>query len=98
MRAFVVRELDGSLHLGVEERDPEPSAPSDLLVAVEYSGVNFKDALVASVGGRVRRVPDLIGGVDAAGVITGSTDDQWPVGTRVAVHGGDLGVARDGGF
>ncbi|MBW4078455.1 MAG: zinc-binding dehydrogenase [Acidobacteria bacterium] len=27
-----------------------------------------------------------------------STDDQWPVGTRVAVHGGDLGVARDGGF
>ncbi|MHB1208657.1 MAG: acrylyl-CoA reductase family protein [Acidimicrobiales bacterium] len=98
MRAFVVHELDGSLQLGVEQRDAKPSAPSDLLVAVEYSGVNFKDALVASVGGRVRRVPDLIGGVDAAGVIMASTDDQWPVGTRVAVHGGDLGVARDGGF
>lgn len=98
MRAFVVSEVDGSMQLGVEEREASASAPDDVLVAVEYSGVNYKDALVASVGGRVRRVASLIGGVDAAGVIAHSSNEKWPVGTRVAVHGGDLGVARDGGF
>ncbi len=98
MRAFVVKEVEGSLHLGVEQREVKSTADTDLLITVEYSGVNFKDALVASIGGRVRRVPELVGGVDAAGVITSSTNDEWPVGTRVAVHGGDLGVARDGGF
>ncbi|MHB1088429.1 MAG: acrylyl-CoA reductase family protein [Acidimicrobiales bacterium] len=98
MRAFVINEVEGSLRLGVEEREARATASDDLLVAVDYSGVNFKDALVASVGGRVRRVANLIGGVDAAGVIAASTHAQWPVGTRVAVHGGDMGVGRDGGF
>jgi acrylyl-CoA reductase (NADPH) len=98
MRAFVVTEVDGSLYLGVEDREASASSSDDVLVTVEYSGVNFKDALVASVGGRVRRVASLIGGVDAAGVVAHSSNEEWPVGTRVAVHGGDLGVARDGGF
>lgn len=98
MRAFVINEVEGSLRLGVEEREATATASDDLLVAVDYSGVNYKDALVASVAGRVRRVAELIGGVDAAGVIAASTDAQWPVGTRVAVHGGDVGVGRDGGF
>jgi acrylyl-CoA reductase (NADPH) len=47
---------------------------------------------------RVRRVPRLVGGVDAAGVISESADLNLTVGTRVAVHGGNLGVGRDGGF
>lgn len=98
MRAFIVSEVEGALHCGVEQREPSPSAPDDLLIAVEYSGVNYKDALVASVGSRVRRLPSLVGGVDASGVIAESADQRFPVGTRVAVHGGDLGVARDGGF
>ena len=98
MRAFVINEVEGTLHLGVEQRDPNPTTPSDLLVAVEYSGINYKDALVASAGSRVRRLASLVGGVDASGVVVASSDEYLPVGTRVAVHGGDLGVARDGGF
>lgn len=98
MRAFVVSEVDEALTIGVRDVEGTPSDPSDLLVEVDYSGVNFKDAMVAAVKSRVRRVATLIGGVDAAGTVVRSTDPTLPEGTRVAVHGGALGVARDGGF
>jgi acrylyl-CoA reductase (NADPH) len=98
MQAFWIREGDESLHLGVEETAPPTPAANEVLVQVDFSGVNFKDALVAQHPSRVRRVPALIGGVDAAGTITHSEDPRLPIGTRVAVHGGELGVARMGGF
>ena len=98
MHAFTITESDGLLALVVQSVEPKPREPDDVLVRVEFSGVNYKDAMVASPHSRVRRVASLVGGVDAAGVIESSSDPELPVGTRVAVHGGDLGVARDGGF
>jgi len=98
MKAFVVSENDGQLSLGVREVEPAAKDLDDLLVRVEYSSVNFKDAMVASSPSRVRRLDSLIGGVDAAGVVEVSKNKTLPPGTRVAVHGGNLGVGRDGGF
>ncbi|HEY7931002.1 MAG TPA: acryloyl-CoA reductase [Acidimicrobiales bacterium] len=97
MRALVI---DESADFSVAVRDVTPRAldAADVLVRVEYSGVNFKDALVAQAKSRVRRQPVLVGGVDAAGLVVESSHDELPVGTRVAVHGGVIGVARDGGF
>ncbi len=98
MRAFEISLVDTVVHTRVCELEPAPAAPEDILVRVEHSGVNFKDAMVADATSRVRRSARLIGGVDAAGVVLESTHERFPAGTRVAVHGGDLGVARDGGF
>lgn len=97
MRAYVIDETTA---FSTSVRDVEPTTldESDLLVAVEYSGINFKDAMVSQAKSRVRRRDVLIGGVDAAGVVVESTNAQVPAGTRVALHGGALGVARDGGF
>lgn len=94
----MVSEIDGQLALGVHDVDPSPSDSDDLLVNVEYSSVNFKDAMVASSPSRVRRVESLVGGVDAAGVVEVSNNVSIAPGTRVAVHGGNVGVGRDGGF
>jgi acrylyl-CoA reductase (NADPH) len=98
VRAFVVTETGDSLSLEVRDVDVAPVEASDVLVAVDYSGVNFKDTMVAAPKSRVRRVASLVGGVDAAGIVEESTNSTLPVGTRVAVHGGALGVSRDGGF
>jgi len=98
MRAFIVGEDDGQLFLGVRNVELSPVDADDVLVKVEYSGINFKDAMVATLGSRVRRVARLVAGVDAAGVVVKSSDDVLRPGERVAVHGGSLGVARDGGF
>lgn len=98
MRAFVVSEVDDTLSMGLQDVPAVATDANDLLIAVEFSGVNFKDAMVAAAKSRVRRVASLVAGVDAAGTIVESTDPTLPAGSRVAVHGDSLGVARDGGF
>jgi acrylyl-CoA reductase (NADPH) len=98
VRAFLVSEVDGQLSISTSDVEPVAKDPADVLVKVDFSGINYKDALVAASPSRVRRVASLVAGVDAAGVVTQSANTDLPVGTRVAVHGGDLGVGRNGGF
>ncbi len=98
MRAFVVSEINEVLTLEVRDLDPLAKLDTDVLVQVDFSGINFKDAMVATAKSRVRRVSSLTGGVDAAGTVVVSSNPDLVTGTRVALHGGTLGVARDGGF
>jgi acrylyl-CoA reductase (NADPH) len=98
VRAFVVSEVDDQFSMSVRDVEAVARDDSDVLIAVDFSGINFKDAMVASPKSRVRRVSSLIGGVDAAGTVVTSALPHLPVGTRVAAHGGPLGVTRDGGF
>ena len=86
------------LTCAVNDVDSVAKDDHDVLVRIDFSGVNFKDALVASPKSRVRRVTSLVGGVDAAGTIVESSHGDLAIGTRVAVHGGNVGVGRDGGF
>ena len=96
MRAFVVAAENDTVTLRVAD-EPQPSE-GDVVIRVEWSGVNFKDSMVVAPKSRVRRAERLIGGVDAAGIVVASRSHELPVGTRVAVHGGDMGVGRNGGF
>jgi acrylyl-CoA reductase (NADPH) len=98
VRAFVVAEESGQLSSEVHDVDPSPKDTDDVLVAVDFSSVNFKDAMVATAPSRVRRVPSLVGGVDAAGVVESSANEEFPTGQLVVALGDSLGVARDGGF
>jgi acrylyl-CoA reductase (NADPH) len=67
-------------------------------VRVEYSTLNYKDALaITGRGAVVRRFP-LVPGIDLAGVVASSRDPAWPVGTRVVVTGWGLGESHWGGL
>jgi acrylyl-CoA reductase (NADPH) len=72
--------------------------PGDVLVRVEWSAINFKDAMVTRPGNRVARVFPLVPGVELAGIVEESTSPDFATGQRVLVQGYDLGVARHGGF
>jgi len=96
MRAFVIVADGDSVATSVLD-EPIPHQ-GDVIVKVEWSGVNFKDSMVVAPTSRVRRSDRLIGGVDAAGIVAESNNHDLPIGTPVAVHGGDMGVGRNGGF
>ncbi len=70
----------------------------DLLVRVQYAGVNYKDALAATGKGKILRRYPCIGGIEAVGTVERSGADGPPVGSTVILHGYGLGVDRDGGF
>lgn len=96
--AFVVRRRDDGLRAGVERLGLEDLPPGDVLVGVQWSGVNYKDAMVTVPGNRVARTSPLVPGVDLAGVVLSSAAADLPVGRAVLAHGYDLGVACHGGF
>jgi len=71
----------------------------EIVFKTAYSSVNFKDALAATgVGGKIIRNYPLIGGIDAAGTVTSSSDARFKAGDEIICTSYDMGVAHDGGF
>ena len=94
-RAFVVVRDEAP---AVTELNESALPPGEVLVDVDWSAVNYKDAMTTVPGNRVARTSPLVPGVDLAGTVAASDDPTVPAGTAVVVHGYDLGVARHGGF
>lgn len=71
--------------------------PGDVTVDVEYSSVNYKDALaIAGRPGIIRDYP-LIPGIDLVGTVAASDNPDWSKGDRVLVNGYGLGETHHGG-
>jgi len=96
--AFVATKADDQVHRTVEELADDDLPPGEVLVDVEWSSVNYKDALATIPKGGVARLDRLVPGIDLAGTVATSDDPSVAVGDRVLVHGYDLGVAHHGGF
>ncbi len=97
-RAFVAEKTDGGVGRGVRVFRAADLPDGDVEIQVEWSSVNFKDALASITDGKVARISPLIPGIDLAGVVVASADAAIPVGMRVLAHGYELGVSRHGGF
>ena len=72
--------------------------PGDVLIKVDYSSLNYKDALSATGNPGVTRKYPHIPGIDAAGKVAESAAGQFKPGDAVLVTGYDLGMDTDGGY
>jgi putative YhdH/YhfP family quinone oxidoreductase len=98
VRALVVEQREDAVVRDVRTLPVADLGDGDVVIEVHWSGVNYKDALAATAGGKVARLPELIPGIDLAGRVIESADSTVAVGTDVLVHGYDLGVAHHGGY
>ena len=96
--AFRIHRDDGRITAALEQLKIDDLTPGDVVVAVGYSSINYKDALAATGRGSILRRFPLVGGIDLAGEIVESSDPDWPAGTPVIVCGAGLSETRDGGF
>jgi putative YhdH/YhfP family quinone oxidoreductase len=92
------QDAEGSIALAHEVVDDSFLPEGDVTIAVEYSGVNYKDALAVTPKGGVARSYPLIPGIDVAGTVTASSSGDFVVGDRVVAHGYDIGTGRHGGY
>lgn len=70
----------------------------DVTVAVDYSTLNFKDALAITGRGAVVRNWPLVPGIDLAGTVESSRSADWKPGDKVVVTGWGLGENHWGGL
>lgn len=98
-KAIVSREnSDGTFSFGFEEINRDFLPDNDVLIKVHYTGLNFKDALVARGHKGISRNYPTIPGVDVAGEVIECKDSIYKVGEKVIVTGHDLGMNTFGGF
>ncbi|PAU56975.1 YhdH/YhfP family quinone oxidoreductase [Pseudomonas indica] len=98
-KALLVSEgADGTFEQRVVERDTTDLPAGDVLIRVQYSSLNYKDALSASGSRAVTRRYPHTPGIDAAGVVAESSVGEFATGDEVIVTGYDLGMNTAGGF
>ena len=69
-----------------------------LLIKVQYSSLNYKDALSATGNRGVTRNFPHTPGIDAAGEVVNDTSGTFKPGDQVVVTGWDLGMNTAGGY
>jgi acrylyl-CoA reductase (NADPH) len=97
-RAFRIHETDGRIAARFEDLTLDALTPGEVVIDVEYSGINYKDALAATGASRILRRHPLVGGIDLAGTVRSSADARFRTGDPVLVTGSGLSETLDGGY
>jgi len=98
-QALVVsEEKNGDIRRELRTRTLDDLPEGEVIIAVEYSSLNYKDALSAAGNhGVTRRYPHTPG-IDTVGRVFSSTIDEFSPGDQVLCMGYDLGMNTAGGF
>ena len=97
-RAVVVEKPVDSFRVAVTTLQEADLPDGTVTVRVEWSDVNYKDALACTPDGRVVRSYPMVPGIDLAGLVVQSADPRFREGDPVLATGYDLGVSHPGGF
>lgn len=97
-QALVARQTDDRIVAAVETLEESELPPGEVTIRVDYSSVNFKDALALTPKGGVVRNYPIVPGIDLTGEVVASESDQFAVGDAVLAHGYEIGTGRHGGY
>ena len=98
-KAFYIQaNNDGTFHRSIVQRDIDDLPANEVLIKVQYSSLNYKDAMSAHGNTGVTRAFPHQGGIDAAGLVEASASGEFKPGDKVIVTGYDLGMNTAGGL
>ena len=96
--AFRIHNGKGSTRAGIEQIDLDQLAEGEVVIQVNYSSVNYKDALAGTGKAQILRHSPLVGGIDLAGTVVESSSADFINGDEVIVNGSGLSETHDGGY
>jgi len=94
----VSEDNEGKYSAIVVDRSVDELPQGDTLIQVNFSSLNFKDAMSFSGNKAVTREYPHTPGIDASGTVISSDDTGLNAGDEVLVIGYDLGMNTSGGF
>ncbi|MGO7335634.1 acrylyl-CoA reductase (NADPH) [Rhizobium leguminosarum] len=97
-KALMATKSDDKIETNLIDMEESDLMPGDVSVAIDYSTVNYKDALALSGRlGIIAQFP-LIPGIDFAGVVEASSHPGIAVGDRVVANSWGLSQTHHGGY
>ena len=97
-KALLADKAGETISTSVVEMDEQDLMPGDVSIAVDYSTVNFKDALAITGRADVIQQFPLIPGIDLAGTVEASSFPGIAVGDRVVANSWGLSQTHHGGY
>ena len=97
-KAIVIDNHNDKFTRKVEELDKSFLKDGDVLVKVEYSDLNFKDAMILKNGGKLVKEFPRIPGIDFSGIVEESNSDEFKEGDKVILTGCRVGELFHGGY
>lgn len=96
--SLVVEKQNNQLLSTIKTISLEDLSPGEVIIAVHYSSINYKDSLSSLMNGGVVKNYPMIPGIDLGGIVLSSTDKRFVAGQEVLVTGYETGVSHTGGF
>ncbi len=97
-KAIVIDNQNDSFTREVKEIDSSALKDGNVLVKVDYSSLNYKDAMILKDGGRIIRKFPFVPGIDFSGTVVKSDDEKFKKNDNVILTGFRVGEAFYGGF
>ena len=97
-KSLVINQDGENFTREVKEVDKNFLKHGDVLVKVEYSGLNFKDALILKNGARLVKEFPHIPGIDFSGKVEESQNDKFKRGDEIILTGWRVGEIYYGGY
>lgn len=97
-RALRIHQDGKASRAALETITLEDLSAGDVVVRVQWSGINYKDALAVTGKGRIMRKFPCVAGIDLAGTVESSQAPAYKPGDAVLVTGCNIGELLDGGY
>jgi len=86
-KALLLEKDDAGFRAAVRGVDEAGLPEGDVTVSVEYSTLNYKDALAITNKSPIVRSWPMVAGIDGAGTVLASSHSAWKAGDAI-VHNG----------
>ena len=97
-KALVLNQEEKRTLASIAEVDEAQLPEGEVLVAVDYSSLNYKDGLAITGKGKIVRNFPMIPGIDFAGKVISSEDERYKEGDEVVLTGWGVGENHWGGM
>ena len=97
-KAIVIDNQNDKFSREIKELNTDILKDGNVLVKIEYSTLNYKDALILNNGGRIVKKYPFVPGIDFSGTVEESEDDKFKKGDRIILTGFRVGEVYFGGF
>jgi acrylyl-CoA reductase (NADPH) len=95
-KALLLEKDDAGFRASTRSVDESALPAGDVLVRIEHSTLNYKDALAITDKSPIVRAWPMVAGIDGAGTVLESTNARWKPGDRVVHNGWGVGETRWG--
>lgn len=97
-KGILIEKDDAGYRANIQQIDEAVLPDGDVTIAVDYSTLNYKDALAITGKGPVVRHFPMVPGIDLVGTVEQSDSERFNIGDKVLLNGFGVGELHCGGL